>query len=91
MFPFNKTGPRSGIPHLGLQYKILEVTVIVKIACKQCQAHSTVTLINSQPASCRHCGAEYDCGGIQWDTTGQKDAEPKVAICAGPPKPGQSH
>lgn len=73
------------IPMLGLGYRVLRVSVIVELECEQCEAHAAVTLINSQPARCATCGAEYDCGGVRWDATKQADQPPQVAISAGLP------
>lgn len=81
MPPFD---PRAGAINLGARYRVVNWTVVVTIECRVCDAHATVTLVNTQEATCPTCGATHALGGMKWDITSPTLQTPQFGIATEP-------
>lgn len=77
--------PRAGALNLGAKYRVVTWTIVVTIECRQCDAHATVTLVNTQEAICPSCGATHALGGMRWDVTAPTLQTPQFGIASSAP------
>lgn len=79
------TNSSTGVPLLGLPYRVLKFTLVVEIECQQCREHVHLYLTNTQEVTCPTCGSTYTCGGMRWDIQADRGI-PKLKIAATPPQ-----
>jgi hypothetical protein len=74
---------RASSPVLGATYRVRAWQLIVTVECLKCDTGSILTLINTIEATCPHCGAPFQCGGMKWDGTTPLPPPPQFAIAVG--------
>ena len=67
---------------VGEPARVVSLTMLVVVECRQCAGRHQMTLINLQPACCPSCGAVYELERVVWSA---QEAIPKISLSASPP------
>lgn len=78
--PIIKLPDHRHIPRLDEPAAIVGLTILVSVQC-QCEAQTTLGLINAQPAVCEACGAVFSVDAVTWE---KGSLTPSIRLSAAP-------